>query len=225
MNLNRMSLAVPIVMSLVTLGCLVNTSSSCSFMGISGSGVMKTESRDVADFKRITTTGSMNIDATIGSPKSVTITVDDNLMQYVTTEVDDGTLKIGMKSGSYSPSKGFKVTITTPTLEKVSVAGSSDVDVKGLKGPEFAAHISGSGDIHATGHVDKLDASISGSGDLKLVDLESRDAKVKIAGSGDARVNATATLDVHIAGSGDVRYKGEPKVTSSIAGSGNVSKL
>ena len=54
MNLNRMSLAVPIVMSLVTLGCLVNTSSSCSFMGISGSGVMKTESRDVADFKRIT---------------------------------------------------------------------------------------------------------------------------------------------------------------------------
>jgi hypothetical protein len=137
----------------------------------------------------------------------------------------DGTLKIGMKSGSYSPSKGFKITVATPELEKVSVAGSSDIEVRGLKGPEFGAHISGSGDVHATGRVDKLDASISGSGDLKLADLETRDAKIKIAGSGDARVNATATLDVHIAGSGDVRYKGDPKITRSIAGSGNVSKL
>jgi hypothetical protein len=224
MNLNRMSLAVPILMSLVTVGCLINTSSSCSFMGITGSGVMKTETREVPDFKRISTAGSINVDATVGSPKSVAVTVDDNLMQYVTTEVVDGTLKVGMKSGNYSPSKGFKVTVTTAELEKVSIAGSSDVDVKGLKGSEFAAHISGSGDIHATGHVDKLDASISGSGDLKLADLESRDAKIKISGSGDARVNATETLDVHIAGSGDVRYRGQPKVTRSIAGSGNVSK-
>jgi Putative auto-transporter adhesin, head GIN domain len=224
MKASRLSLVLPLLIPGLLAGCLIETSSSCSFMGISGSGHLQTESRTVAEFKRISAAGSMDVVANIGTPQKIEVTADDNLLQYVTTTVKDGTLEIAMKSGNYHFSKGFKITVTTPELEKVSIAGSSDVEVSGLQGSRFTASIAGSGDLHASGHVDTLEASVAGSGDLKLADLESRDAKIHIQGSGDARVHATQTLDVKIAGSGDVVYRGDPKVTRSIAGSGSVSK-
>lgn len=224
MYLSRLRFVLPLAIPLLLAGCLIQTGSSCSFTGIGGSGVSKTESRSLPEFKRIATAGSVDVTAKIGTPASVGVTGDDNLLEYVTTEVTDGTLKIGMKSGSYHFTNGLKVAITTAELEKVSIAGSSDVDVAGLNGGTFAASIAGSGDIHASGRVDLLEVSVAGSGDLKLADLEAREAKVSIAGSGDARVNATQSLWVKIAGSGDVVYRGEPKLDKSIAGSGSVTK-
>jgi hypothetical protein len=224
MKASRLSLVLPLLIPGLLAGCLIETGSSCSFMSIGGSGNLRTDGRDVAEFKRISAAGSMDVACKIGAPRSVEVTADDNLLQYVTTEVKDGTLEIGTKPGSYHFTKGLKVAVTTPELEKLSIAGSSDVEVSGLAGQRFSASIAGSGDLHATGRVDSLEASVAGSGALKLADLETREAKVHIAGSGDARVHATETLDVKIAGSGDVIYRGDPKVTRSIAGSGNVSK-
>jgi hypothetical protein len=66
--------------------------------------------------------------------------------------------------------------------------------------------------------------SIAGSGDVRLADLRSDEVSVKIAGSGDAVVNAQKTLNVSIAGSGDVVYSGDATVKSSVAGSGAVKK-
>jgi hypothetical protein len=224
MNLSRLSFLIPAAIPCLLAGCLMQSGSSCSFVGISGSGVQKTEVRSVADFERIATAGSVDVTAKVGSPAKVEVTGDDNLLEYVTTEVKDGTLEVGMKSGSYHFTHGLKVAITTPVLEKISIAGSSDVDVSGLKGERFGASIAGSGDLRASGQVESLEASVAGSGDLQLDDLESRDAQVSIAGSGDVRVHATQSLDVKIAGSGDVVYRGDPKITRSIAGSGSITK-
>ena len=46
---------------------------------------------------------------------------------------------------------------------------------------------------------------------------------LRIAGSGDVRIGAPATLDISIAGSGDLSYRGKPRVTQRVAGSGNVT--
>jgi len=46
---------------------------------------------------------------------------------------------------------------------------------------------------------------------------------VSISGSGDARVNATDTLEARVAGSGDVSYSGHPHdVSRRVSGSGSV---
>ena len=66
---------------------------------------------------------------------------------------------------------------------------------------------------------------MSGSGDLRLFDLRAREVHVSIAGSGDAKVNASERLDATVAGSGDVRYRGNPKeVAQSVNGSGSVER-
>jgi len=191
---------------------------------IQGSGVAKTEARPVADFHRIVVESSANLSIEVGGATSLSVTGDDNLVGFVTTEVRDGSLVVGMKSGSYSNRLDLRVSITTPALDGLSIRGSSDVAAFGLKGESFAVEILGSGDVRATGKVEHLDAAIAGSGDLHLDGLEAREAKVSVSGSGDVDVWASETLVASVSGSGDVTYRGEPKVTKSVAGSGSVAK-
>jgi len=189
-----------------------------------GSGISKTESRAVTDFRRIVVEGSADLSVRVGDATSVSVTGDDNLVALVTTEVRDGSLVIGMKPGSYSTRVDLRVAITTPGLEALSIQGSSDAELSGISGETFSAEILGSGDVRASGKVDRLEAAVSGSGDLRLDGLESREAKVGISGSGDVDVWATEILVASVSGSGDVRYRGEPKVTKSVAGSGSVAR-
>jgi hypothetical protein len=192
---------------------------------IQGSGVAKTEDRAIGDYKKVEVNGSCDVSLAVGSATGLSITADDNLLQYVVTEVRDGTLVVEMKSGSYSPQIHMKVTTTTPAVEAVRIRGSSDVDVKGLAGERFELEVDGSGDAKASGKVGSVVAKVSGSGDLNLSDVEARDATVEISGSGDVDVWATESVAVSVAGSGDVTYKGDPKkVTKSVAGSGSVRK-
>jgi hypothetical protein len=55
--------------------------------------------------------------------------------------------------------------------------------------------------------------------------VRSEDARVNIAGSGDAKVWARNQLDVAVAGSGDVDYYGDPRVRKSVAGSGDLRRV
>jgi hypothetical protein len=67
--------------------------------------------------------------------------------------------------------------------------------------------------------------AIGGSGDVDLGRVQSNDASVSVAGSGEAIVWARAGLSVTIAGSGDVSYYGDPKVSKSVVGSGEVERI
>ena len=220
---------------LASAGCIIVADGHCTQCGshtswgsahghsVKGSGVSATETRTVTDFERVEILCGADLTLKVGPAALLTVSGDDNLVPKLKTEVREKALVIEMESGSYSPKVGMKIEATVPALRGIAIKGSSNVHVSDLAGDSFTVAISGSGDAHATGKVEHLDASISGSGDLKLAELEARDARVQISGSGDVEVWATEALTASIAGSGDVRYKGEPKVTKSVAGSGSVA--
>lgn len=188
-----------------------------------GSGVLAEETRPVvAEFRAIEVAGHMEVDVRVGEQPGIRISTDDNLLQNVHTEIDGADLEIWMDEGRYDFGHPLKVTVTTPALERVSLAGSGKIRVQGVDSESFATSLAGSGDVVVSGRTGRLDISIAGSGDFDMVGLEARDATVEIAGSGEVVLNATDSLDVSIAGSGDVSYVGEPRVTQSVAGSGSV---
>ena len=105
----------------------------------------------------------------------------------------------------------------------VRVDGSGDVEIA----PRDAASVSivsnGSGDIDAAGSSDSLKLAMHGSGDARLGGLAVKNAEVRIAGSGDAEVAPSQSLNAGIAGSGDVQLRTEPaKLDASISGSGEI---
>src|SRR2546423_14903420 len=65
----------------------------CDVGGIRGNGHLVTEQRNVDPFVNVETGGSFHVDWHSGAP-SVSITVDENLMEYVEMEVRDRALHV-----------------------------------------------------------------------------------------------------------------------------------
>jgi hypothetical protein len=205
------------------------------------------EMRSVGSFDAIALRGAIKLVVSQGPTTSVQVqTEDPQQLAQLETTVEGNRLTIGFKrSLGWRDTRGATVTVVTPTLQAVSVAGSGDALVGALQTPRLKVSVSGSGDVKlgslqseelsvsisgsgdvsgAQGQVAAVNVSIAGSGDVMLGDLKAAEASVRIAGSGDAVVHADKTLRVSIAGSGDVRYSGDAAVSQSVAGSGTVRK-
>ncbi len=218
---------------------------SFGFNSTKGSGVIKTEARNVSGFNRIGLSLPGVVEVVQGDSEGLKIETDDNLLPLIETVVEDGSLKLRVKDKGNISTKTLKITVSAKSIEglsvggsgdiraaklktgklKVSVAGSGDVNITSLDADDLHISIAGSGTFVAGGKANAVSSSIAGSGDLKAGKLESNSHKISIAGSGNATVWVKDTLSVKVAGSGDVKYYGDAKVTQSVAGSGSIKRL
>ena len=232
------------ILALIVIALLL---SACGGLNIiRGSGDVITESRNVRDFDRVTLSGSGDVIITQGDDESLTVETDDNIMQYVTTEVRGGTLYLGFERGVSLVSAtrlqfdlhvkdlvGVKISgsgnIISESLDTgrldIDVSGSGDVEVDSLTAQDVEVKISGSGDIELAGEVTGQDITISGSGKYRAGNLRSERGKMTISGSGDATVWTTEAFDSRISGSGSVKYYGKPRINMTGSGSGKVRSL
>ncbi len=213
---------------------------------VTGSAVVKTETRAVSGYKGVKLSGSFHVTVVQNGSEGVTIVADDNLLPLISTEVERGNLYIKWSERNLNVSHQ-KITITvhakdidelsvagsgnivadvinTPRLRS-AIAGSGDINIKNLTSDALKISIDGSGNFGAGGLTNEFEVSISGSGGVKIASLKTKNAKLSIAGSGDATLWATDTLKVSLAGSGDIRYYGGATLTKSVAGSGSIKRL
>lgn len=207
---------------------------------VRGSGVSATDRRSVGAFDRIDVSGNFDVVVQVGSPVSVVLTGDDNLLPLVETTVQGSTLKI-RPTERIGPRAGMTVNVTTPTLDGIDVGGSGDVTVHGVRSRSFragvhgsagmvvdgafgdlGADVSGSGSLRMSGTAERIRAGVSGSGEIDLVEVPARTARVRVSGSGDIALRVSDSLDADVSGSGDVLYDGRPRVRSHVSGSGTV---
>jgi hypothetical protein len=193
--------------------------------GIKGSGNVTTETRKVSGFKEVTLAGSGQLTLEQNGTESLTITADDNLMQYLTSEVSGNKLTLGTKEHTnVSPSKDIIYKLTVKDLNSINVAGSGSADAKGIKTDQLKVVVAGSGSFSGAGSADQQDIMIAGSGDYHGANVKSRVVTISIMGSGSADLDAADKLSATIMGSGDIKYSGDPTVTKTILGSGSVVK-
>jgi len=210
---------------LVAFATALVFSSGCNLLltGTPGSGVSATQNRTVDDFHAISVGGVGDVNVSVGGEKSVTVTLDDNLIDMIRTEVVNGELKVRTE-GNYRTSIGLKIEVTVPTLDSVSVSGVGDLTATGISGQSFSVSISGVGDALISGEVDKLDLNLSGVGNANLKELKAKSVKVNASGTGDATVYATESVDAKASGVSDITVFGNPKdVKKKGSGIGSVS--
>lgn len=192
---------------------------------IRGSGNLQTETRQVSNFSAITlsTSGTLIIEQT--GTESLTITAEDNLLPYITSEVSNGRLILGTR-----PNTGLQTTqeityrLTVKDLKEIEVSGSGNVQSSSINTDQLKALVSGSGNITLTGTAQQQDVTVSGSGSYEGANLQGTEATVTVSGSGNAVVNASDRLTARVSGSGSITYLGNPQVTENISGSGSVRK-
>ncbi|MCB8994444.1 MAG: DUF2807 domain-containing protein [Bacteroidales bacterium] len=233
--------------TIIVTACLVlTTSCSDSFWNcIDGNGRTTTVRRVVGNFSNVTSYGSFIVDITIGSPTSVSVEADENLLSYIETYIQGNTLVLETKNGKCINSRDrIYVHVVTPDLYQLKLSGSGAVYCDNIVADELKYILSGSGNIESSGiNTGFMDASISGSGEIilsgvstqsnflisgsgniKSLDLAQEKCIATISGSGNIYASVSDLLDVLISGSGNVIYSGTPAIESNITGSGRIIK-
>ena len=120
--------------------------------------------------------------------------------------------------------KGLEITVSGVALHNVALSGADiDIQLGRLDQDRLHLALSGTGEISASGRVDRLDASIAGAGNILMPDTRVQRANINIAGSGDVAVTPREEANVHVAGSGRVRMTAMPvRLNQSVTGSGGV---
>jgi hypothetical protein len=214
--------------------------------GIKGNGDVTTITRSTSDYDGIRCAGSMDFKLVKGTEGKITIEGESNLLEYIVTEVKNGSLVVKVQKGkNLNPSNNKPLIITIPykDIESVSLSGSGDVWNEGaITANEFKASVAGSGDMILNIDTKSTSASVAGSGDLTLkgkttdlktsvagsgdfhgFKLQSINVNASVAGSGDIAVNCSGELKARVAGSGDIEYRGNPtKEDTKVVGSGSI---
>jgi Putative auto-transporter adhesin, head GIN domain len=196
---------------------------SSSSTGLQGSGVAATDTRDLPPFGAVELAGSNIVTIRVGEEQSVVVRADNNLINHVTTAVQDGSLVIGNIPGSYTPKSPMSVTVSVPSLDALTLTGSGVIAVTDIEASSLTVRLPGSGVLRASGAATKLDVTLGGSGDAQLEQLVASDVRAVVSGSGRIVLTATESLDASVSGSGAIMYGGNPQeVTKSITGSGAI---
>jgi len=193
-----------------------------------GSGRLGVEKRETEAFQTVVARGSMDVKVTLAPDMargSVEVLADDNLLEFVRTEVQNGTLFVDLEDGSYSSRRSMVIRVRTAHLNSIALEGSGDFQVEGLQEESFQVRLEGSGDVSVKGQAQRLAVDLEGSGDIDLGRLVAEEANVALEGSGDIRVHAKKRLTIAITGSGDVSYRGHPELSINVVGSGDVNAI
>jgi hypothetical protein len=230
---------------LVLLAILLLLAGCDSLRTVRGSGDIASEEREVSGFSAVDLAGIGTVIVDYGDKEALRIEAEDNLLPYLESEVEEGTLILSVREGvNVIPTQAIFYYLTVSDLDEIIVSGLGNVDVPRLEGTTAAINVTGGGDINIEElYAKDLNVQISGLGDLNIdggevadqnvditgggnynaQEMASEVARVSISGLGSANVWARDALDASITGGGSVRYTGRPQVTQNISGLGEVA--
>lgn len=213
-----------------------------------GSGKVITQSREVGDFSRISFSGMGDLLISQSNYPGLSIDAEDNIIDFLKTEVYDGTLHVNFKDANafnIHNTKPIVIKASVTKLEgirfsgsgsiatqnqldindlKLSISGSANVDLN-VKGNKLTTILSGLGQITSRGSVNSQEIWLSGSGIYQGQDLTSETVTINLSGAGKVTIDAKRSLDVSISGAGTVWYLGDPKIHQVISGSGKLERF
>lgn len=229
--------------SIAILSFILLSFASCR--QVTGSGNIITEKKQVGSFTGISAGSAFEVEVHIGSPASVEIEADDNLMKLVNVRVSEDELKISLKESVGIRNGHLKAYVTVPSLNSVESSGAANVTVLDLlknsgkvelhasgaakikaevDAPAVDAESSGAANVELTGKTRDLDADASGAGNIHASGLMSENATAEASGAGNVHLYASVKLKAKASGAGNVFYKGGAAVEQESSGGGSVKK-
>ena len=207
---------------------------------VTGNGDVQKEKRETRDFTGIRTSSGIDVYLSQGSSHSVTVEADQNLLEYIVTEVDGNTLRIYPDDVNIRRAERMRVYVTMVTVEslktssagdiigetpvnaeslKISTSSSGDVKLE-VYADELFLKTSSAGDITLKGTASYVEASTSSAGDIKASALEVEEADLSASSAGDIKITVTERLRARASSAGDIHFYGNPPYVDARSSSG-----
>lgn len=201
------------------------------FNRVEGNRNVVTKTRKVnGDFTRVKASSGLDVFITQGDQLSIVVEADQNLHEFIKTEINDGRMRIYSNKNIWR-SKARKVYVTIKEVEELEATSGSDLVSEGLiKANDIVVSSSSGADLKLKLEAKSIQSSSSSGSDLKLsgeaidftgdsssgsstsaYNLKCQHAKVKASSGGDISIHASESLEARASSGGDVRYRGNPK--------------
>jgi len=183
------------------------------------------QTRQVSAFHAIDLAGTLTVEVTVGKPASVEITGDADLVDKVITRVDNGVLILDTRREQHRDRRRnrLRAIVTMPDVTALTISGTGTMKVTGVGNERLAIAVPGTGELKLTGTTGALQIKLDGTGQVTASDLAARDVVVDIAGTGQATLRATSSLDARITGTGAIEVHGHPaQIKKSVSGVGSI---
>lgn len=214
------------ILKLVILSILISTGIS-SF----SSTVDDTQIRKTGSFHAVKVSTGIDLYLQLGNSEEVIVEANEDIIDDLITETDNGVLKIYMKKNlNWNWNKTRKVYVTAKDLDLIDASSGSDVESKGtlqcqtlkidassgsdidldLNVNELFVKISSGSDAELKGVANYLKASSSSGSDLDAVELKTKVCEVSASSGSDVNVFVTESIKADASSGGDIRYSGNP---------------
>jgi hypothetical protein len=229
-----------IVLVLLAFGLIVG----CGFV-LTGSGDLKTEEYDFSDFNRVEVSSAFEFEISRSNSYSISVTVDDNVIERVKVTKEGDTLKISLETTPRLGSLTLKAIVTMPYLRSLAISGASrgtvsgfssandvDIEVSGaskvtgdITAGDVDFNVSGASTVQLEGSANDIVANVSGASRFNLGGFTVNNANVTFSGASTGTVNLSGKLDANLSGASKLAYVGEPTMgTINTSGASTLKK-
>jgi hypothetical protein len=207
-----------------------------------GSGNLVTEDLTLPPFNSIDNGTVGNINLYSADSQGVSITADDNVIDYFELSVSNGRLTVRTPAGVSFSNVSVTINLAMTDLEEIVMGGVGNITgMNSFQVDSVRVVLSGVGNINLDLTVTGLSSDFSGVGNLSYAgsatrhhcthsavgnllafDLLTQIGTFNLSSVGHAQVYVTGQLNVTIAGDGSLYYKGDPTIQQTISGTGQV---
>jgi len=207
---------------------------------LTGSGNLETEAYAFTDFTRVEIGSAFEFEIEQSSSYNISVTADDNVIDYVQVSQVGQTLKIRLGRVLFLGPVTLRASVTMPQLHGLTASGASRGDVYGFSSSEdlditvsgasrltgditagdvefgisgasnVEFGISGASTIQLEGSANDIDANVSGASHLNLDNFIVNNADINFSGASSGTVNLNGRLDANLSGASRLWYIGEP---------------
>ena len=189
---------------------------------IVGSGNVITESRTLDPFDEIEIRSVIDANIIFGISPELTVTADDNIIDLVSTEVNQNKLIVTLPDGEYEDITVI-INSTNPDIQSISATGVNNISVSGFQNlDQLDVNITGVGNLEMVGSAELLNVNNSGSTNVFGFDFIAKTCNINLSGVGNIQITVTDLLTGSLTGVGNIFYKGNPQVSVSVSGVGNL---
>jgi hypothetical protein len=228
------------LVSIFSFFILLSISTSC-ILGptVTGNGDVTKQKRSVDSFEKVNVTRGLNVYISQGENQKLVVEADENLLDYIETDVEDNTLNV-TTTAFIRRSKSLKVFIVVTDLKEVkATAGSNvnseeniecgDLDISGSAGSNIYLQInaddidvsaSSGSNITLEGNANNSKLKASSGSNVKAEALEVNGCEAKTSSGANIWIKVKNEMDGHASSGGNIFYYGNPKMTNIEESSG-----
>jgi uncharacterized protein YxeA len=202
---------------------------------VRGNGNVVKKERPASYFDGVKASSGIDVYITQGDKESITVEADENLHEYIITEIKDGKLNVYHDNINVREAERERVYVTMKDVKSIKTTSAGDIigetplksdkmvigassagDIKvEVYAKAIEVNISSAGDIELSGEAETMSADLSSAGDLDAGEFKVKEANVSVSSAGDATVFVTEKLVARSSSAGNITYKGSPKAVDA----------